>query len=93
MSNEMQHQIGDVLRRRDLLDRDVVEFARDPNLSHPRIGLILPFDPLAFRGHLLHEVRPEIDSRYLGKPVQVQDMTNFTKKKLSVFYDELWGSR
>lgn len=34
-------------------------------------NLVVPFDPLAFGDHLLHEIRPQWDRRWFGNPVSV----------------------
>lgn len=83
-------QIGPDLHREQLAREnfEVLCFGRTANQPQedPRIGLIVPLAKLLHWRpdvHLLHEIRPFIDRRWYGKPINVQDVSTFTKTPLA----------
>jgi hypothetical protein len=66
--------------------------------THGGASLVLPFDSLFFRAHLLHEIRPEYDHAWRGPVVVVQALGEFpleplTYRRLASVQPESYPSR
>lgn len=70
--------VGDEERREALIEEGIeaLIYVRQDSRT-PWIGLVLPLLSRfqIFCDHMLHEIRPEIDCRYWGKPVEVHNLS------------------